>query len=169
MKKIIYLLTAILFYNAASSQVQVQKPVTVTSNKPVFNKNYKVLSVTDTDWEQKETLSIKPNPFKCELWITTDGTLHCKTDAVLSKTDVFYLMPNITSAKDEKGNSTGVGGGHGAKMNFKKAAGSDEYTWGITEKKYNNVHTITLTAFNEKGQKGIFTLENKKVPADIQK
>ena len=59
-------------------------------------------------------------------------------------------------------------------MNFKKALGIDEYTWDITKinwgtvKKYNKLHAIALTAFNEKGQKGIFTLVNKKVPEKIQ-
>ena len=167
MKKIIYLLTALLFYNAASAQVQMQKPV-VTSNKPVLNKNNKIISVTDADWEQKSTISIKPNPFTCELWITTDGTLHCKTDAVLSNTSVFFLMATVTSAPNEQGATTGAGGGYGVQMNFKKASGGDVYTWGITEKKYNQKHAITLTAYNEKGQKGIFNLINKKVPEKIQ-
>ena len=71
------------FFNAASAQVQVQKPVTPSSNKPVLNTNNKILSVTDSDWEQKSTLLLKPNPFKCELWITTDGILLCKTDVEL--------------------------------------------------------------------------------------
>jgi hypothetical protein len=168
MKKIIYLLTAILFYNAASAQVKVQVQKPITSNKPVFDKNYKVLSVTDTDWEQKASLTIKGNPFKCELWITTDGTLHCKTDAVISKTEVFFLKPTTSSAKNEKGVSTGVGGGYGVQGKFTKAAGSDEYAWGITEKKYNKLHAITLTAYNDKGQKGVFNLINKKVPEKIQ-
>ena len=166
MKKIIYLFAAILFYNAASAQVQ--KLTTISSNKPVLNTNNKILSVPNSDWEQKSTLTIKPNPFKCELWITTDGTLYCKTNAVLSKTSVDFLMPSITSAKDDKGNSTGVGGSYGVQMNFTKSSGSDEYAWSITEKKYNNHHAITLIAFNEKGQKGIFTLVNKKVASKIQ-
>ena len=183
MKKIIYLFTAILFYHAASAQVQVQQPVNPGKINPVLNKNYKMLSFPDADWEQKTILSeweqksiqsITPNPFTCKLWITTDGILHCKTDAILSKTSVFFLTPSITSHKDDKGNSTGVGGGYGVQMNFKKALDSDEYTWGIpkinwgTVKKYNKLHAIALTAFNEKGQKGVFTLVNKNVPEKIQ-
>lgn len=185
MKKIFYLLAASLFYHAASAQgqVQVQQPVNPGKINPVLNKNYKMLSFPDADWEQKTSLSeleqksiksITPNPFTCELWITTDGTMHCKTDAVLSKTSVFFLPPSSTSPKDDKGNSTGVGGSYGVQMNFKKALGIDEYTWGITKinwgtvQKYNKLHAIALTAFNEKGQKGIFTLVNKKVPEKIQ-
>lgn len=168
MKKIIHFFTAILFYQAASAQVQIQKPVTPGTNKPVLNTNNKILFITDSNWEQKKTVSIKPNPFTCEIWITTDGTLHCKTDAVLSKTSIFFLKRGTTSAKDDKGNTTGVGGGYGVQMNFKKASGSEEYTWGITEKKYYELHAITLTAFNEKGQKGIFNLINNKVPEKIQ-
>ena len=165
MKKIIWFLSAVLSYNAASAQVQVQKPI--TSNKPVLNKSNKMLVITDSDWEQKSSVSIKPNPFTCELWITTDGILHCKADS-LSKASVFFLSPTTSSAKDENGVSTGSGGGYDVQMNFTKAPGSDEYTWGITEKKYNKLHAITLTAFNEKGQKGVFNLINKKVPEKIQ-
>ncbi len=168
MKKFIYLLPAILFFNAASAQVQVQKPVPIVSNKPVFNKNNKVLVPSGSDWEQKSTFSIKPNPFTCELWITTDDTLHCKTDAILSNTSVYFLQPAITSAKDENGNTTGSSGGYSVQMNFYKAPGSDEYTWSIKEKNYNKLHAITVTTFNEKGQKGIFKLINKKVPEKIQ-
>ncbi len=168
MKKIIYLLTAILFYNAAFAQVKVQVQKPITSNKPVFDKNYKMLSVTDGDWEQKSTFSIKGNPFKCELWITTDGTLHCKTDAALLKTSIYFLQPDVSSTPDANGTTTGSRGGYEVQMNFTKASDSDEYTWAITEKKYNEKHAITLTAFNEKDQKGIFNLINKKVPEKIQ-
>ncbi len=72
------------------------------------------------------------------------------------------LIQSISTTDSHKGTSYGTGGGYGVQMNFKKASGSDEYTWGITEKKYNERHAITLTTFNEKGQKGIFNLVNKK-------
>ncbi|MEJ7674288.1 MAG: hypothetical protein WKF59_16735 [Chitinophagaceae bacterium] len=92
-----------------------------------------MLSVPDSDWEQKSTFSIKGNPFKCELWITTDGTLHCKTDAALSKTSIYFLQPDVTSAPDANGGTTGSRG-YGVQMNFTKTSDSDEYTWAITEK-----------------------------------
>ena len=173
MKRPLKIKSCILFNTVTSAQVQVQKPVTAGTNKPVLNTNNKLLSVTDSDWAQKSTLLFKPNPFKCELWITTDGILLCKTDVELSDTSVFFLMPTVNSAKDEKGASYGAGGGYGVEMNFKKLSDSDEYTWSIpkikwgTEKEYNELHAITLTAYNDKGQKGIFNLINKKVPENI--
>ena len=126
MKQSLKIKSCTLFYDAASAQVKVQKPVTAGTNKPVLNTNNKMLSVTDSDWVQRSTLLFKPNPFKCELWITTDGILLCKTDVGLSETSVFFLMPTVNSAKDGEGASCGAGGGYGVEMNFKKTSDSDE-------------------------------------------
>ncbi|MEJ7623502.1 MAG: hypothetical protein WKF34_05880 [Pyrinomonadaceae bacterium] len=113
-------------------------------------------------------LSTKPQ-IGYEVWITTDGVLHCKTSSTLKSASIYFTPPSVTSTPDANGNTTGSGGGYGRKFELNKSAAGDEYVFNVAPDKYKEKHAITLSVTSTSGAKADIKLINKKVPAAITK
>jgi hypothetical protein len=131
----------------------------------------RMIVVTDRNFEsQKSTpvASFKPQ-IAYEVWITTDGVLHCKTSSTLKSASIYFTPPTVTYTPDANGNSTGTGGGYRRKYELNKPAGDDAYIFNLASDKYKEKHAITLSITSTSGAKAEIKLTNKKVPAEIKK
>lgn len=132
------------------------------------NAGRRVIVVTDSNFEPqkfKPALSTKPG-IAYEVWITTDGVLHCKTASALTTASIEFVSPKITSNLPS-GGSTQSGGGYARKVEPKKT--NDEYQFSIATDKYREKHAIILSVVSSNGAKSEIKLVNKKVPAEINK
>ncbi len=173
MKKLLFLFTAILLTGAAFAQ---KRPVVVSANSVNTKDVNKVIKhLKDENFVQDMVFKLKQQPFACEVWVTLDGTVHCKTTVSLTEdAEIFFLKPEITYIK-ANGTNTGVGGGYGYKCNVTVANGNDFYDFSskpvdISSKpvKYNKLHSITVTVTSAEGVTGKFTITNTKIPEKME-
>jgi len=164
MKKLI-LSCSILFvftlFLSANAQAQIPKPDLGGLNKP---------ALTDKNFEpQKFTpvLGVKRS-IAYEVWITTDGVLHCKTSSTLKTASIKFTQPTVSST-NANGDTTGSSGSFSRKFELNKPEDSDAYLFDIASDKYKEKHAITLMITSTSGSKAEVTLINKKVPAKIEK
>ena len=125
--------------------------------------------VIDDNFEvKKPTGPIFRRSITCEAWITTDGTLHCKTKVKIASASVKYTLPTQSSTATG-GTTTSAGGDKTIKLTVKELVlGQDTYTWDISGEKYREMHMITLYISNPLSS-GQVILINKKVPEKITK
>lgn len=124
--------------------------------------------VTDSNFgkqKSKPILSTKPQ-IGYEVWITTDGVLHCKTPSVLKSASIKFTAPSVSST-GTNGTTTGSGGDFSRKFDLNKPDGSDAYLFNIEPDKYRTKHAVTLSITSTSGAQAEIKLVNKKVPAEI--
>ncbi len=169
MKKLLFLFAAILLTGAAFAQ---KRPIIVSANSVNTKDVNKVIKLLkDDDFVQDMVFKLKQQPFACEVWVTLDGTVHCRTTVSLKEDgEIFFLKPEIMYIK-ANGTSTGVGGGYGSKCKVTVAKGNDFYDFSskpvdpiLKPVKYNKLHSITVTVTSAEGVTGKFTITNTKVP-----
>ncbi len=172
----ILLAFGVLFSAAITAQAQITRPdpgdvvIKVPKPNPGGLKN-PLIPLTDKNFEpQKFTplLGFKPG-IAYEVWITTDGVLHCKTSSTLKTASIQFTQPTFSSKKNANGVTTSAGGSVGRKFELDKPEGSDAYLFNIAPDKYKEKHAITLMITSTSGSKAEVTLINKKVPAEIEK
>ena len=155
---ILFVFTLLL---SANAQAQIPKPDLGGLNKPAS---------TDKNFEpQKFTpiLGVKRS-IAYEVWITTDGVLHCKTSSTLKTASIKFTQPTVSST-NANGDTTGSSGSFSRKFELNKPEDSDAYLFDIASDKYKEKHAITLMITSTSGSKAEVTLINKKVPAKIEK
>ena len=166
MKKLILSCSILLAFGvlfSAAAQAQIPKPI------PGGLKNPAVVPMDRNFEPQKFTPVSGASRLAYEVWITTDGVLHCRTSLPLKSASINFTNPDVTSKPDANGVSTGTGGGYGHKFDLNKPAGSDAYLFDLVPDKYKEKHAITLTITSTNGSKAEIKLINKKVPAKIEK
>jgi hypothetical protein len=170
----ILLAFGILFSAAINAQAQISKPdwgdVVIQVPKPNAGglKN-PLIPLTDKNFEpQKFTppLGFKPG-IAYEVWITTDGVMHCKTNSTLKTASFSFTAPikYLTNANDGEP-SVGDGAIYIPKLN--KPEGSDAYLFDLAKTNYKVKHAINLFIVSTSGSQAGITLINKKVPAKIE-
>jgi len=174
------LLTFGILFSAAAvvTQAQVTKPdpadlnIQITKPKPGGMKVPVV--VMDNNFEPqkfKPPLGYKPGigGIAYEVWITTDGVLHCKTSSTLKSASISFIAPiiNSTDANGETIPKVAEGAFYLPKLN--KPEDSDAYLFDLAKTNYKVKHAITLYITSTSGSKAEVTLTNKKVPAKIEK
>ena len=168
MKKFLLLFTAILFTGAAFAQ----KRPAVVSPSAVNTKDVDRVStlLKDKDFKQEQIMTFKKQPFACEIWVTLDGTVHCRTAVTLKEdAELFFLSPTITFVKaNGTADVAGVGGSSARKSKVTKIEGSDIYNFAIKPDKYKKLHSITVTVTSAAGETEKFTITNTKVPVKIE-
>lgn len=119
----ILLAFGVLFFAAATTTAHAQRP------KPdLEGHNKRIIVPTYKNFEpQKFTPESGTSRLSYEVWITTDGVLHCRTSLPLKSASINFISPDVTSKPDANGVSTGTGGGYGHKFDLNKPAGSDAY------------------------------------------
>ena len=131
----------------------------------------KTLVVIDESFEPQQNTDRGPfrrGRLRYEVWITTDGVLHCKTSKLLSASVMF--TPPVIKTATAGGGGTSVGGGKGRLLSVDKSDFADtHYTFDIKPDKYRQMHSITLTIRSGLHGSAEVKLINKKVPAEIQK
>jgi hypothetical protein len=148
---------------SAAAQAQITRPDWGKLKNPA-------VVATDRNFEpQKFTPVSGASRLAYEVWITTDGVLHCRTSLPLKSASINFTNPDVTSKPDANGVSTGVGSSYGHKFDLNKPAGSDAYLFDLVPDKYKEKHAITLTITSTNGSKAEIKLINKKVPAKIEK
>ncbi len=171
----ILLAFGVLFSAAITAQAQITKPdlgdvvIKVPKPNPGGLKN-PLIPLTDKNFEpQKFTplLGFKPG-IAYEVWITTDGVLHCKTSSTLKFASIKFTAPTASST-NANGDTTGTGGGINIEYKLNKPEDSDAYLFDLTKINYKDQHLITLYIVSTSGSKAEVTLINKKVPAKIEK
>ena len=152
------LLLFLLFSAAITAQAQIPKLDLGGLNKPAS---------TDKNFEpQKFTPILGVRKIAYEVWITTDGVLHCKTSSTLKTASIKFTAPTASST-NANGDTTGTGGDVSRKFELNKPEDSDAYLFNIVPDKYKEKHAITLTITSTNGSKAEIKLINKKVPAKI--
>ena len=165
----ILLTFGVLFSAAITAQAQVTKPelgdVIVKVPKPNPKGVIPVIISTDNNFEPqkfKPPLGYKPSigGIAYEVWITTDGVLHCKTNSTLKSASIkFSLTATSTNAN---GDVTGTGGGFILKTELNKPEGGDAYLFDLSLTNYKDQHFITLFITSTNGSKAEVILTNKK-------
>jgi len=133
------------------------------------NAGRRFIVVTDDNFgtqKSKPILSTRPQ-IGYEVWITTDGVLHCKTPSTLKSASIKFTAPSVSSTA-ANGTTTGAEGDTSRKFELSKASGSDEYIFNIAPDKYRTKYSVTLSIVSASGTKADITLINKKVPAEIK-
>ena len=154
-----------VLFSAAITTAQAQRP-----ELDLGGLNNRLIVPTDRNFElQKFTPVSGVTRLAYEVWITTDGVLHCRTSLPLKSASINFTNPDVTSKPDANGVSTGTGSSYGHKFDLNKPAGSDAYLFDLVPDKYKEKHAITLTITSTNGSKAEIKLVNKKVPAKIQK
>lgn len=132
------------------------------------NAGKRVIVVTDDNFEvQRPAGPVSRRSITCQVWITTDGLLHCKTTKQLTSAELKYVRPTYTKTNPD-GTGTSSGGGlSGRKLAIKELVlGQNTYTWDLSGDNYKNAHSITLL-IKAPLVSGEIVLINKKVPAKI--
>ncbi len=156
----LFVLTTML---SANAQAQIPKPDLGGLGKSV-------VVVADRNFDrQKSTPPLgftRQIPY--EVWITTDGILHCKTSSPLKSASITFTAPTVSSSNGG-GTTTGSAGGFSRQFALNKPEGSDSYLFNIVPDKYKEKHAITLIITSTTGTKAEIKLINKRVPATIEK
>ena len=132
------------------------------------NAGKRVIVVTDDNFEvQRPTGPVSRRSITCQVWITTDGKLHCRTSKQLTSAELKYVRPTSSKTQPD-GTVTSSGGGlAGRKLAVKELVlGQDTYTWDISGDYYRKAHSITLL-IKAPLVSGEIVLINKKVPEKI--
>jgi len=144
--------------------------VTTQAQNPELNigkLGKRIIVPRDKDFEpQKFTpVSRLTRDIAYEVWITTDGVLHCRTSLSLKTASIKFTWKS--SSTDAKGVTTGAAGSMESKFNLNKPEGSDAYLFDISpnQYKYKEKNTITLMITSTSGSKAEVTLTNKKLAA----
>ena len=156
------LLLFLLFSAAITAQAQIPK-------LDLGGLNKRIIVPTDRNFEpQKFTPVSGASRLAYEVWITTDGVMHCRTSLPLKFASFRFTAPikYLTNANDGEP-SVGDGAVYLPKLN--KPEGSDAYLFDLTKTNYKEKHAITLFITSTSGSKAEITLTNKKVPAKIEK
>ena len=161
-----------LFSAAITAQAQITRPdpggvvIKVPKPNPGGLKN-PLIPLTDKNFEpQKFTPILGVRKITYEVWITTDGVLHCKTSSTLKSASIKFTAPTASST-NANGDTTGTGGGINIEYKLNKPEDSDAYLFDLTKINYKDQHLITLFITSTSGSKAVVTLINKKVPAEI--
>ena len=169
----ILLACGVLFSAVINAQAQIPKPdlrdVVIKVPRPNPGGLIPGIAFTDKDFEPQKsgrTLTVKPQ-IAYEVWITTDGVLHCKTNSTLKFASIKFTAPTASST-NANGDTTGSSTSFSRKFELNKPEGSDAYLFDLVPDKYKEKHAITLSITSTTGSKAEITLINKKVPAKIQ-
>ena len=167
------LLLFLLFSAAITAQAQITRPdlgdVVIKVPKPNPKGLIPVIILTDNNFElQKFTPILGVRKIAYEVWITTDGVLHCKTSSTLKSASIKFTAPTASST-NANGDTTGTGGGINIEYKLNKPEDSDAYLFDLTKINYKDQHLITLFITSTSGSKAEVTLTNKKVPAKLEK
>lgn len=122
-----------------------------------------VIAFTDKNFEPqkfKPALAIKPG-IAYEVWITTDGVLHCKTSSTLKSASIKFTAPTASST-NANGDTTGTGSVINIEYKLNKPEDSDAYLFDLTKINYKDQHLITLFITSTNGSKAEVILTNKK-------
>jgi hypothetical protein len=170
----ILLAFGILFSAAINAQAQITKPdlgdvvIKVPKPNPGGLKN-PLIPLTDKNFEpQKFSPILGVRKIAYEVWITTDGVLHCKTSSTLKFASIKFTAPTASST-NANGDTTGTGSAINIEYKLNKPEDSDAYLFDLTKINYKVKHAITLYIISTSGSKAEVTLTNKKVPAKIEK
>ncbi len=146
---------------SASAQAQIPKPDLGGLGKPL-------VVLTDKNFERQKFAPIPgvTRQIPYEVWITTDGILHCKTSSPLKSASITFTAPTVSSSNGS-GTTTGSGGSFSRQFTLNKPEGSESYQFNIASDKYKEKHAVTLIITSTTGSKAEITLINKKVPATI--
>jgi hypothetical protein len=121
------------------------------------------IAFTDKNFEPQKfkppLLGYKPG-IAYEVWITTDGVLHCKTNSTLKSASIKFSL-TVTST-NANGDATGTGGGINFEYKLNKPEDSDAYLFDLTKMNYKDQHFITLFITSTNGSKAEVILTNKK-------
>jgi len=157
----ILLAFGVLFSAAINAQAQITRPDWGKLKNPAA-------VATDRNFEpQKFTPASGASRLAYEVWITTDGVLHCRTSLPLKTASIKFTAPTASST-NANGDTTGSSTSFSRKFELNKPEGSDAYLFNIVPDKYKEKHAITLTITSINGSKAEVTLTNKKVPAKIE-
>ncbi|CAN5331264.1 hypothetical protein BH10ACI2_BH10ACI2_02840 [soil metagenome] len=130
----------------------------------------RVIVVTDDNFEPQKQMDRGPTRrgrLLYEVWITTDGILHCKTSK-LSSAAITFSPPTIETAN--AGGGTKVGGSKSRMLNVGQGDFSNNhYLFNINADKYREMHMITLSIISSFLGSAEVKLINKKIPAEISK
>ena len=156
-----------------TAQAQITRPdlgdVVIKVPKPNPKGVIPVIILTDNNFEpQKFTPVSGASRLAYEVWITTDGVLHCRTSLPLKSASIKFTAPTVSST-NANGDTTGSSTSFSRKFELNKPEGSDAYLFNIAPDKYKEKHAITLIITSTSGSKAEVTLINKKVPAKIEK
>ena len=162
----ILLAFGVLFPAAINAQAQITRPVLgdVVIKVPRPNPGGLIpgIAFTDKNFEPqkfKPPLGFKPG-IAYEVWITTDGVLHCKTNSTLKDASIkFSLTATSTNAN---GDVTGTGGGFILDAKLNKPEDGDAYLFDLSLTNYKDQHFITLFITSTNGSKAEVILTNKK-------
>jgi hypothetical protein len=102
-----------------------------------------------------------------EVWITTDGFLHCKTNLQLGSARIEFTSP-VAAALTPTGMAGQAERGRPRSLNTTMWPGPGGYRFDIRGDGYKEKHAITLYLTSVWGG-AVITLTNKKVPAQISK
>ncbi len=159
----ILLAFGILFSAAINAPAQITRPDWGKLKNPA-------VAAADRNFEpQKFTPVSGASRLAYEVWITTDGVLHCRTSLPLKSASIKFTQPTFSTKPDANGDTTGAGGSIERKFELNKPKGSDAYLFDLVPDKYKEKHAITLSITSTTGSKAEITLTNKKVPAKIEK
>jgi len=154
-----------VLFSAAITTAQAQRP-----ELDLGGLNNRLIVPRDRNFEpQKFTPVSGVTRLAYEVWITTDGVLHCRTSLPLKSASIKFTQQTFSSKPDANGTSTGSGGYIERKFELYKPNGSDAYLFDLVPDKYKEKHAITLSITSTTGSKAEITLINKKVPAKIEK
>ena len=169
----ILLAFGIVFSAAINAQAQITRPdrgdVIIKVPKPnPGGLKYPLISSTDKNFEPQKFTPILgfKRRIAYEVWITTDGVLHCKTNSTLKFASIKFTAPTASST-NSNGDTTGTGSAINIEYKLNKPEGSDAYLFDLTKINYKDQHLITLFITSTSGSKAEVTLTNKKVPAKI--
>lgn len=126
------------------------------------NVDRRAIVVTDDNFEVQKSKPVyrtKPR-ILYQVWITTDGMLHCRTAATLKSASIAFDKPK---------NAEGTSVSYGSSYALIKPDGSDAYLFNIAPGKYKETHSITLSITSTGGSQAEITLINKKVPEKYAK
>jgi hypothetical protein len=122
------------------------------------------IAFTDKNFEPQKfkppLLGYKPG-IAYEVWITTDGVLHCKTNSTLTFASIKFTAPTA-SWTIANVDATGTGGGFNIEYKLNKPEDSDAYLFDLTKINYKDQHFITLFITSTNGSKAEVILTNKK-------
>jgi len=163
----ILLAFGVLFSAAINAQAQITKPdlgdVVIKVPKPNPGGLIPGIAFTDKNFEPqkfKPPLGFKPG-IAYEVWITTDGVLHCKTNSTLKDASIKFTAPTASST-NANGDTTGTGGGFNIEYKLNKPEDSAAYLFDLTKINYQDQHLITLFITSTNGSKAEVILTNKK-------
>jgi len=157
----ILLAFGILFSAAINAQAQITRPDWGKLKNPA-------VVATDRNFEpQKFTPASGASRLAYEVWITTDGVLHCRTSLPLKSASFTFTAPikYLTNANDGEP-KVAEGAFYLPKLN--KPEGSDAYLFDLANTNYKEKHAINLFIISTSGSQARIKLTNKKVPAKIE-